>query len=218
MKRILFTGFEPFGGETVNPSWEAVALLPDRAGRAEIIKRHLPVEYDTVAGLLRKAIEEERPHAVICVGQAGGRAVLTPEMVAINLNDASIPDNAGISHDGAAICQDGPAAYFATIPVKAVCAGMQEAGVPSAVSYTAGTYVCNNAMYHLLYLLEREYPEIRGGFIHVPYECSQVLGKSNMPSLPLPVIAKGLEAAAKVTAEVLETGGQDIRLACGSTH
>ncbi|MDO4297279.1 MAG: pyroglutamyl-peptidase I [Lachnospiraceae bacterium] len=218
MKKILFTGFEPFGGESVNPSWEAVSLLPDRIGLAEIAKRHLPVEYDTVADLLRQAIEEEQPHAVICVGQAGGRAVLTPEMVAINLNDAAIPDNAGVSHGGETICQDGPAAYFATIPVKAISAGMMEAGVPAAVSYTAGTYVCNNAMYHLLHLLAGEYPEIRGGFIHVPYECGQVLGKSNMSSLPLPMIAKGLEAAAKVTAEVLEAGTQDIRIACGSTH
>lgn len=218
MKKILFTGFEPFGGERTNPSWEAVALLPDRMEGAVIAKRQMPVEYDRVADLLCRAIEEERPDAVICVGQAGGRAVLTPEMVAINLNDASIPDNAGVSHSGEAICQNGPAAYFATIPVKAVSAGMLEAGVPSAVSYTAGTYVCNNIMYHLLHFLAQGHPEIKGGFIHVPYECGQVLGKSGMPSLPLSMIVRGLEAAARVTAEVLEAGGQDIRTACGSTH
>lgn len=217
MKKILFTGFEPFGEDTTNPSWEAVKLLPDQAGESVIVKRCMPVEYDRVAKLLRQAVEEEKPDAVICVGQAGGRAVLTPEMVAINLNDASIPDNAGILHGGEPICTEGPAAYFATIPVKAIALGMQRRGVPAAVSYTAGTYVCNNLMYHLLRLLETEYPAVKGGFIHVPYECGQVLGKANMPSLPLAVIAKGLEAAA-VTAERLELGSGDIAAALGNTH
>lgn len=218
MKKILFTGFEPFGEDTINPSWEAVKLLPDQIGACVIAKRQMPVEYDRVADLLRQAVREEKPDAVICVGQAGGRAVLTPETVAINLNDASIPDNAGISHSGEPICDDGPAAYFATIPVKAIALGMQRAGVPSAVSYSAGTYVCNNLMYHLLGLLETEYPAMKGGFIHVPYECGQVLGKANMPSLPLVLIAEGLKAAAEVTAEGLESGSGDISMASGSTH
>lgn len=218
MKKILFTGFDPFGKDTTNPSWEAVKLLPDQAKGCVIVKRRMPVEYDRVAELLRQAVSEEKPDAVICVGQAGGRAVLTPEMVAINLNDASIPDNAGVLHGGEPILADGPAAYFATIPVKAITLGMQEAGVPSAVSYSAGTYVCNNLMYHLLRLLETEHPAVKGGFIHVPYECGQVLGKSNMPSLPLTVIAEGLKAAAEVTAESLESGSGDISAALGNTH
>lgn len=218
MKKILFTGFEPFGKDTTNPSWESVKLLPDQVEDCIIVKRCMPVEYDRVAELLRQAVKEEKPDAVICVGQAGGRAVLTPEMVAINLNDASIPDNAGILHGGEPICADGPAAYFATIPVKAIALGMQDAGVPSAVSYSAGTYVCNNIMYHLLRLLEMEHPAVKGGFIHVPYECGQVLGKTNMPSLPIAMVAEGLKAAACVTAKSLESGSGDISVASGNTH
>lgn len=216
--KLLFTGFAPFGGDKVNPSWEAVSLLPERIGDIEIARRQMPVEYDRVGELLREAIAQEQPDAVLCIGQAGGRACLTPEMVAINLNDASIPDNAGVSHAGEPICADGPAAYFATVPVKAIAEEMRRAGVPASVSYTAGTYVCNNIMYHLLRVLEQEYPQVRGGFIHVPFECGQVLERASMPSLPLPLIAAGLEAAARVTAEYLESGKQDAAGAAGYTH
>lgn len=203
-KKILFTGFEPFGRDVTNPSWEAVSLLPGEVKGAVIAKRRMPVEYDRVAELLEQAIREEKPDAVICVGQAGGRAELTPEMVAINLNDASLADNAGIMHGGEPICEGGPAAYFSTLPVKRIAAAIREAGVPASVSYTAGTYVCNNIMYHLLHMLEQCYPRVIGGFIHVPFECGQVLERSGVPSLPLLLIAEGLEAAAVCTAEVLE--------------
>jgi len=159
-----------------------------------------------VAPPLKQAIEQEKPDAVICVGQAGGRSVLTPERVAINLKEAGAPDNAGVSYAGEPIDAEGPAAYFATIPVKEIVEGMRKAGVPAALSYSAGAYVCNNTMYHLLHILAKEYPHIRGGFIHVPYECNQVLERG-MASLPLAMIAKGLEAAALVTAEFLENGG-----------
>lgn len=201
MKKILFTGFEPFGGADTNPSWDAVSLLPDQIQNAEIVKYRLPVEYDRAAVLLREAIGKEQPDAVICVGQAGGRAVLTPEMVAINLNDSASPDNAGRACDGTPVCPDGPTAYFATVPVKAIVRAVAEAGIPAAVSYTAGTYVCNNVMYHLLHMQAMEFPQMKGGFIHVPYECRQVLDKSNAPSLPLAMITEGLEIAARVTAE-----------------
>lgn len=204
MKKIMFTGFDPFGKDTTNPSWDAVALLPEETEGAVIVKRHLPVEYDKVAELLRQAIEEEKPDAVICVGQAGGRSAITPELVAINVKEGSIPDNAGVSYDGESIYEDGPAAYFATIPVKEIIAGIREAGIPAAISYSAGAYVCNNTMYHLLRMLEKDYPHIQGGFIHVPYECNQVLERASMASLPLPMIARGLETAAKVTARLLE--------------
>ena len=204
MKKILFTGFDPFGKDATNPSWDAVELLPEAAEGVQIVKRHLPVEYDKVAELLRQAIEEEKPDAVICVGQAAGRVAITPELVAINVKEGSIPDNAGVFYDGQPIYGDGPAAYFATIPVRAIAAGIREAGIPSAVSYSAGAYVCNNTMYHLMDMLKKDYPNIQGGFIHVPYECNQVLERASMPSLPLSMIAKGLEAAAKVTANLLE--------------
>lgn len=203
MKKILFTGFEPFGGECINPSWEAVLMLPEMIEGTAIVRSHLPVEYDRAAVVLRDVIEKERPDAVICVGQAGGRSALTVEMVAINWRDAQAPDNAGVICSGEFICKDGPAAYFATVPVKEIIAGMKDAGVPAGVSYSAGAYVCNNIMYHLLHMLEHDYPGVQGGFIHVPYECSQVLGKNSAPSLPLSVIAAGLEAAARVTIEML---------------
>jgi pyroglutamyl-peptidase len=219
MKKILFTGFEPFDQDRVNPSWEAVSLLPERIGEVTIVKRRMPVEYDTVALLLLQAIEEEKPDAVLCVGQAGGRAKLTPEMVAINLKDASIPDNAGKSFGGEPICKDGPAAYFATVPVKTIAAAMADAGVPAGVSYTAGTYVCNNIMYHLLHLLEEKYPDVQGGFIHIPYSCEQVLDRpSSTPSLPLERMAKGLEAAALAVGKALEEGSADQKVATGNTH
>lgn len=205
MKKILFTGFDPFGQDTTNPSWDAVALLPKETDGVIIAKRHLPVVYDKVEQLLKQAIEEEKPDAVICVGQAGGRSVMTPERVAINLKEAGAPDNAGVSYAGEPIDENGPAAYFATIPVKEIVEGIRKAGVPAALSYSAGAYVCNNTMYALLHILAKEYPAIQGGFIHVPYECNQVLGR-NIASLPLEMIARGLEAAAQVTAKLLESG------------
>lgn len=219
MKKILFTGFEPFGADSVNPSWEAVALLPGKVGNVQIAKRRMPVEYDTVAPLLEHAIEEERPDAVLCVGQAGGRAKVTPEFVAINLKDASVPDNAGALFAGEPICPDGPAAYFATVPVKSMAAAMKAAGVPASVSYTAGAYVCNNIMYHLLHLLARRYPGVQGGFIHIPFSCEQVLERSgDTPSLPLELAAKGLEAATEAVGKALEEGTGDRKEATGTTH
>lgn len=219
MKKILLTGFEPFGPDTVNPSWEAVALLPEQMQGVSIARRKMPVEYDRVAPLLEEAIREEQPDAVICVGQAGGRAMLTPEFVAINWKDASVPDNAGVLFTGNKIYEDGPDAYFATVPVKAMAAAMREAGVPAAVSYTAGAYVCNNIMYHLLYLLAHRFPEVKGGFIHIPFACDQVLNRpASTPSLPLEQMAKGLEAAVRAAAKSLEEGGEDLQEATGQTH
>jgi len=219
MKKVLITGFEPFGKDTVNPSWEAVSILPDQTEYAVIAKRKMPVEYDRVAVLLDAAIKEEQPDAVICVGQAGGRAELTPEMVAINIKDARIADNAGVLCSGEAICEEGPAAYFATVPVKRMAAAMREAGVPASVSYTAGTYVCNNIMYHLMHMLEHRYPHIKGGFIHIPFDCGQVLMRpAGTPSLPLELMAKGLEAAVDAVAEVLEKNNGDLAGATGETH
>lgn len=199
--KILFTGFEPFGGEAVNPSWEAVRMLPDTIDGAEIVRLRLPVSYNRVEALLRGAIEKEEPDAVICVGQAGGRAMLTPERVAINLMDSTSPDNDGAAYTDAPICADGPAAYFSTLPLRKMVAAMQNAGVPAAISNTAGTYVCNATMYHLLRMLEREFPGGVGGFVHIPYACAQAAGKpAGTPSLPLETMSRGLFEAARVIA------------------
>ena len=219
MKKIMLTGFDPFGQDTVNPSWEAVALLPEELQGVRVVRRRMPVEYDRVASLLEETIRAEQPDAVICVGQAGGRAMLTPEFVAINWKDASVPDNAGVLFTGEKIYENGPDAYFATVPVKSMAAAMREAGVPAAVSYTAGAYVCNNIMYHLLYLLEHRFPQIKGGFIHIPFACEQVLNRpAGTPSLPLEQMAKGREAAVRAVAESVEEGGGDLQEATGQTH
>ncbi|MCD8342343.1 MAG: pyroglutamyl-peptidase I [Clostridiales bacterium] len=196
MKTILLTGFAPFGADAVNPSWEALTLLPDQAEGVRLVRRRLPVAYDQVAGLLARAVEEVCPDAVLCVGQAGGRTGLTPELAALNWKDAALPDNAGVSYGGVPICPEGPAAYFATVPVKEMVAAIRAAGVPAALSCSAGTYVCNCTMYHLLRLLEARYPAVQGGFLHVPYASEQVLDRPAAPSLPLPLIAAGIQAAA----------------------
>ena len=197
--KILFTGFEPFGGEATNPSWEAVSRLPERIGHAEILRRKLPVEYDRAGILLEEAIGEIRPDAVICVGQAGNRAMITPEVIAINLKDTAAPDNAGALCENMPIRPDGPAAYFSGLPVRKMVSVMRQAGVPASLSYSAGVYVCNCLFYQLMDLIALRYPEISGGFIHIPFACSQVMGKGvQTPSLPLPLIIRGLEAAAEV--------------------
>ena len=171
-----------------------------------------------MAELLRQTVDAERPDAVICVGQAGGRTAITPEMVAINLNDASIPDNAGVSHGGEAIVPDGPAAYFTTLPVKRMAAAANAAGVPAAVSYTAGTYVCNNIFYHLMRTLDGS--GVPGGFVHIPFCSDQAAQRpgAKPASLPLPLMIDGLTAMLETVADTLRTGEADLKQGTGTTH
>ena len=195
--KILVTGFDPFGGETVNPAYEAVKLLPDTIAGAQIIKLQVPTRFALSGTVLEAAVNEHRPDAVICVGQAGGRSAITPERVAINLADASIPDNAGEP-----IRKDGAPAYFTSLPVKAIVQKMRAAGIPAALSYTAGSFVCNSLMYTLLYLIDRQYPAMRGGFIHVPYAMEQAVSKPlGTPSMELHQIARGLALAVEAVVE-----------------
>ncbi len=199
--KILITGFDPFGGETVNPAYEAVKLLPDTIAGAEIIKLEVPTRFHRAGAVLEDAMQRHKPDAVICVGQAGGRAAITPEKVAINLMDGRIPDNAGYQPVDAPIREDGETAYFTSLPVKAMVQRMRDAGIPAAVSYTAGTYVCNYLLYTLLYLIDKKYPNVRGGFIHVPYAMEQVINKPlGTPSMDLRQIARGLETAVEAVA------------------
>ena len=194
--KILITGFDPFGGETVNPAYEAVKLLPDTIAGAEIIKLEVPTRFHRAGAVLENAMQRHKPDVVICVGQAGGRAAITPEKVAINLMDGRIPDNAGYQPVDVPIREDGETAYFISLPVKAMVQRMRDAGIPAAVSYTAGTYVCNYLLYTLLYLIDKKYPHVRGGFIHVPYAMEQVINKPlGTPSMDLRQIARGLETA-----------------------
>ena len=165
---ILVTAFDPFGGEETNASLAVLEALPVRIGSAELVKRVLPTVFGLSARLAAEAEEELRPEAVVCLGQAAGRTAVTPERVAINLMDASRPDNAGNLPADEPVVPGGPAAYFSTLPVKAMAAAVRKAGVPAAVSTTAGTFVCNSLMYAMLHHAAERRPGLPCGFIHVP--------------------------------------------------
>lgn len=213
--KIMITGFDPFGGEAVNPAYEAVKLLPSKIGGAQIIKLEVPTVFGKAGEVLEAGIKEHHPDAVVCVGQAGGRSGICVEKVAINFQDARIPDNEGAQPVDQAIKEDGQTAYFATIPVKAMVAKMRENGIPAFVSYTAGTFVCNELMYALLYLIDKKYPDLRGGFIHVPFSMGQTVEKPiGTPAMSLESIAKGLEYAVLAVVENRE----DLSVSMGTTH
>lgn len=194
--KLLITAFDPFGGDKVNPSQEAVLLLPDKIGSVEVIKLEVPTVFRKSIATVTAAIERERPDVVLCIGQAGGRFDVTPERVAINIDDARIPDNEGNQPIDSIIYDDGAAAYFSTLPIKAMVKNIRDAGLPASVSNSAGTFVCNHLMYGVLYTLAKQYPGVIGGFVHVPFIPKQVLGRAApAPSLSLTDIAKALEAA-----------------------
>lgn len=198
--KILITGFDPFGGEKINPAWEAVKRVSDKMDGIEVIKLQVPTVFKKSATILFDAIDREKPDAVICVGQAGGRYELSVERVAINVEDGRIPDNEGYQPIDSPIFEDGKNAYFSTLPLKLMVDEMKKEDIPANVSNTAGTYVCNHLMYSLLYYLEKNGLDTRGGFIHVPFIPSQVLDKRNMPYMDLNTMAKALEIAIKTVA------------------
>lgn len=206
MRTILLTGFEPFGGDTGNPSGNAVREVARRwRGPDELVTAILPVEFDAAVREIRARIRELRPDVVIATGLAGGRRSVTPERVAINLREARIPDNGGAQPVDEPCVAGGPAAYFSTLPVKRIAAA-----VDGAVSYTAGTFVCNDVMYAVLD--ETRGSATRAGFIHVPW--SDELAPHGQPSLPARAIADALETAVRVAAEA-ET---DTERAAGTLH
>lgn len=196
--KILITGFDPFGGEDINPAYEAVKMLPNTIEGAEIYKVCVPTIFYNDGEELEKAIRDISPDAVICVGQAGGRNSITVEKIAINLIDARIPDNAGKQPIDEKIAEDGPDAYFATLPVKDMVESMRKENIPAAVSYTAGTFVCNDIMYRLLHYIKMNKLNTLGGFIHVPFLPEQTISiKGGAPSMSATVIRDGLEAGIK---------------------
>ena len=212
--KILVTGFDPFGGEPINPAYEAVKLLPKNIKGAEIITTEIPTIFSKGAEEVEKAIIEHSPDAVVCIGQAGGRSCISIEKVAINLREASISDNSGNKIVDEKIKDDGENAYFSTLPVKSMVQNVRKNGIPSNISYTAGTYVCNDVMYTLLYMINKKYHNIKGGFIHVPYATQQVVDKpNNLASMPIETIAKGLEYAL----EAIVANQSDIAVAMGTT-
>ena len=167
MKKLLITGFDPFGGAAVNPSWLAVEQLPGRVGDFAIYKRMIPTVFGAAAEAVLEEAEKVQPDVILCVGQAGGREAVTPERIAVNIRDARIADNAGNQPKGEFVASDGPAAYFATVPVEKMAQAIRDAGIPAAVSNSAGAFVCNDVLYSLLHHYAGT--EIRVGFIHVPY-------------------------------------------------
>lgn len=194
--KIMLTAFDPFGGDRVNPAEEAVKLVADKVAGAQIVKLTVPTVFHKSIQKVAAAIRKEKPDAVLCVGQAGGRFDITPERVAINVDDARIPDNEGNQPIDAPIFEDGAAAYFATLPVKAMVKAIRDTGLPASVSNSAGTFVCNHLMYGVLYTLAKEFPEIRGGFVHVPFIPKQVVSRpAPAPYMALADITRGLEAA-----------------------
>jgi len=213
--KFLVTGFDPFGGDKINPAYEAVKLLPELISGAEIVKEELPTVYGRCGDVLEKAIIKHNPDAVICVGQAGGRSVMSIEKVAVNLAEARIPDNDKQQPSDQPIIEGGPAAYFSTLPVKAMVKNIKDHGIPASISYTAGTFVCNDIMYRLLYLIEQKFPKMRGGFIHVPFDTEQVLDRPDgTPSMTVATIAQGLEYAI----EAVCRNEHDIKGKAGETH
>ncbi len=202
-KKVLITGFEPFGGETVNPSWEAVCALPDSIDDVKIEKLQIPVVYTKAADAVWEYAEQYDPSVIICVGQAGGRKCVTPEKVAINLRNSTEPDNNGKTYCDETIEENAPAAYFTTLPIIRILDNLKTANVPSEISYTAGAYVCNETMYKLLHYAqkhkEKGNEEMKVGFIHLPYLPEQT--KNGEPSMSLSDMVKALEIIVKTVFE-----------------
>ncbi|CAI0982702.1 pyroglutamyl-peptidase I [Serratia quinivorans] len=214
MQKVLITGFEPFGGERVNPSWEVVKQLNDmELAGARIIARQLPCVFGSALEALNAAIDEVQPVMVLAIGQAGGRTDITIERVAINVDDARIPDNQGQQPIDEPIVESGPAAYFSTLPIKAIVDSMREAGIPASVSQTAGTYVCNHVMYGLLHRLNSQ-QAIKGGFIHIPYLPEQAAAHPGAPSMAATTVLFALELAISIALQV----EHDLKVVGGATH
>lgn len=214
--KILVTGFDPFGEDTINPAIEAVKRLPNTIDGAKIIKLEIPTVFHKSAKVVREAILAEKPDYILNIGQAGGRTDLTPERVAINLDDARIKDNEGQQPIDLPIQNDGDAAYFSQLPIKAMVDSMKKEGLPASVSNSAGTFVCNHIMYQTLYLTAKEFPEIKAGFMHIPFMTEQVVNRPERPSLPLEDIIKGIEVSIKGI--VAYDGKPDLKSVGGKTH
>lgn len=214
--KILVTAFDPFGGESVNPALEAVKQLPTTIEGALIVWAEIPTVFHKSADVLRHKMRQENPDVVLCIGQAGGRTGLTPERVAINQDDARIPDNEGQQPIDMPIKEDGAAAYFSTLPIKAMVDAIHAVDLPASVSNSAGTFVCNHLMYQVLYLVDKEFPHVQAGFMHIPFMMSQVVNRPNMPAMSLTDITRGIEAS--ISAIVRYAGKEDLRTIGGTTH
>ena len=195
IRTVLVTGFTPFAGEDTNPSWEIVKELPDSIAGYCIEKLNVPTEFGKAIDVAAKAIDKIQPKVVLCFGQAGGRSRMSVERVAINVDDARIADNAGKQLIDEPIRRNAPAAYFCTVPVKAMVANMVRAGVPAEVSNSAGTFVCNHLIYGVLHHIASQGYAIRAGFVHVPYMEAQILERADTAAMSLTTMIDGAKAA-----------------------
>ena len=202
--KILVTGFEPFGGETRNPSAEVVERLPDAIAGAELVKLILPTVRCEAPRRVAQAVEKQHPDVVLSIGQAGGRAAVSVERVAVNLDDYRIPDNAGNQPVDEPVVPGGPDGYLTNLPVKAMAEAIQRAGVPAQVSLSAGTFVCNHVLYQVRHFLEQRVPGARSGFIHIPFLPEQVVDKPGQPSMSLDLSVRAVEAAIRAVVEDAE--------------
>lgn len=211
---VLVTGFTPFGGEGTNPSWDIVKGLPETILGYRLEKLRVPTEFGKAIAVTTRAMDKLKPSIVLCFGQAGGRTCMSVERIAINLNDARIADNAGRQPIDEVIHAEGPAAYFCTVPIKAMVAAMTKSGVPADVSNSAGTFVCNHLIYGVLHHIATLRSSARAGFIHVPYLESQVLDKPGVASMSLTTMVTGAKAA--IMAAIKNTA--DLKLSGGALH
>ena len=212
MKKILITGFEPFGGSTINPALEAVKRIDGlELTNGKVHTAIIPVVLQKSIDAVLEAIEQVKPDAVLLIGQASGRTTITPERVAINMDDFRIPDNEGNQVIDEPVVAGGPDAYFATLPVKAMVAAMRESGIPASVSNTAGTFVCNHLFYGIMHALKET--SVKAGFIHIPLVPEQNTDGSQ-PTMALESIVKGLEICAETTLAVQE----DIKMGAGTIN
>ncbi|MCF6436221.1 pyroglutamyl-peptidase I [Pseudoalteromonas sp. MMG022] len=212
---ILLTGFAPFGGEHINPSWQAVSQLEgEHIGGFIVHTKELPCEFGASLKELHLAIDKYAPQLVLCIGQAGGRAEISLERVAINVNDARIPDNADKQPIDTPVIAGGPAAYFTNLPIKRLLLALQQAEIPAAISNTAGTYVCNHVMYGLMHLINQHDTHVKGGFIHIPYLPLQAVNHQGSASMSLETVVSALRVI--ITCAIQDK--QDIKVAAGTTH
>ncbi|WP_082355618.1 pyroglutamyl-peptidase I [Pseudoalteromonas porphyrae] len=215
MPCVIITGFEPFGGESINPSWQAVNKLgDDLIAKHRVIALELPCEFDRSLDVLYKAIEQHHPVLVLCVGQAGGRSEISIERIAINIDDARIADNANTQPIDKPVIEDAPAAYFTNFPIKRMLVDLQKSHIPAAISNSAGTYVCNHVMYGLLHYIAEYEPQLKGGFIHIPYLPSQAVHHHGAPSMSEDTVINAL----KVLITAALSTKKDVKVAAGTTH
>ena len=212
MRNLLVTGFEPFGGDSLNPSFEAVRRLPEELAGLRVIGRCLPTVFGAAPEVLRAAVTEVEPVLALCVGQADGRAEINLERVALNLDDARIPDNEGAQPLERTIIAGAPAAYLTTFPVHAIVAGLGRHGIPARVSGTAGTFVCNHVFFALSHLIATERPWLRGGFVHVPFLPEQVATRHpGSPSMAVELVVRALALAIEISiAEIGAPAGRAV--------